>query len=46
MQNFIYPALFIPDEEEGGFVITFRDLPEAITQGESVEEGLIEAIDC
>lgn len=46
MQNFIYPATFTPDEAEGGFVVTFRDLPEAITQGETLEEALAEAMDC
>ena len=28
-----YPATLTPDEEDGGFVVTFRDVPEAITQG-------------
>ena len=34
-----YPALFKP-AEEGGFVVTFRDIPEAITQGESEAEAM------
>ncbi|MGH9661505.1 MAG: type II toxin-antitoxin system HicB family antitoxin [Bryobacteraceae bacterium] len=34
------------DKKDGGFVVTFRDLPEAITQGESLEEALAEAADC
>ena len=29
-----------PDEENGGFVVTFPDIPEAITQGETREEAL------
>lgn len=33
-----YPATFKP-AEEGGFVVTFRDIPEAITQGDSIEEA-------
>jgi antitoxin HicB len=33
-----YPALFEP-ASEGGFVVTFRDIPEAITQGETEEEA-------
>lgn len=33
-----YPARFEP-AEEGGFVVTFRDIPEAITQGESEAEA-------
>lgn len=31
--------------EEGGFVITFPDIPEAITQAEDEEEALLYAID-
>lgn len=32
-----YPALFTP--ETGGFVVTFRDIPEAITQGDTDAEA-------
>jgi hypothetical protein len=32
-----------PDKKEGGFVVTCRDLPEAITEGENVEEAPNEA---
>jgi len=39
-----YPAKFKP-AKEGGFVVTFRDIPEAITQGESVEDAVIQARD-
>ena len=39
-----YPAKFKP-AKEGGFVVTFRDIPEAITQGESVEDAMIRARD-
>ena len=46
MQSFIYPARLRPDSVDGGFVVTFADLPEAITQGEEVEEALREAADC
>ena len=45
MRAFAYPAV-LTAEEEGGFMVTFVDLPEAITQGESVEEALREASDC
>ena len=31
--------------EEGGFVVTFPDIPEAITQGEDVEDALLHAAD-
>lgn len=34
-----YPVKLSP-AEEGGFVVTFRDIPEAITQGDSQEEAL------
>jgi antitoxin HicB len=43
--HFIYPATLAPDPS-GGFVVTFRDWPEAITQGETLEEALLEAADC
>ncbi len=35
-----YPVVLTPDKEDGGFVVTFPDIPEAITQGETVEEAL------
>jgi antitoxin HicB len=35
-----FPVILTPDEEAGGFVVTFPDIPEAITQGESFEEAL------
>jgi len=34
-----YPAQFTP-QPEGGFVVTFRDIPEAITQGNTRQEAL------
>ncbi len=34
-----YPARFEP-AEEGGFVVTFPDLPEAITQGDDFDEAM------
>jgi len=43
--QFIYPATLTPDPT-GGFVVTFRDWPEAITQGDTLEEALLEAADC
>lgn len=39
-----YPAMFAPDED-GGFVVTFRDIPEAITQGDDFEEAMMMAKD-
>jgi len=35
-----FPVNLTPDEVDGGFVVTFHDIPEAITQGETVEEAL------
>ncbi len=46
MLRFTYAAQFSPDIDDGGFVITFRDLPEAISQGDTVEDCVIEAADC
>ncbi len=46
MLRFNYPAKFTPAKEDGGFVVTFRDLPEAITQGDNIRECLEEASDC
>jgi len=31
--DFNYPVTLTPDLEDGGFVVTFADLPEAVTQG-------------
>jgi antitoxin HicB len=39
-----YPARFDPDEK-GGFVVTFRDIPEAITQGDTEDEAATMAED-
>ena len=46
MRNFVYPAILTPDEQDGGFVVTFPDVPEAITQGEDVTDALQQAADC
>lgn len=43
--DFSYPATLVVDEIDGGLVVTFRDLPEAITQGEDVADALVEAAD-
>ena len=42
---FAFPAIFEPDIDEG-FTIAFPDLPEAITQGETMSQCLSEASDC
>lgn len=49
-REFVYPATLTPASDyapdETGFVVNFPDLPEAITQGETLEEALHEAADC
>jgi antitoxin HicB len=44
MNRFQYPVLLAP-AEEGGYVVTCRDLPELVTQGETVEDALEQAAD-
>lgn len=44
-REFLYPVMLTPDETDGGFVVTFPDLPEAITQGEDVPDALAQAAD-
>ncbi len=39
-----YPVTLTPDPD-GGFTVTFRDVPEAITEGDSREEALLRAED-
>src|SRR5437764_10848922 len=39
-----YPAKLSPDPD-GGFTVTFRDVPEAITEGDTREEALLRAED-
>ena len=35
-----YPVKLTADRESGGYVVTFPDIPEALTQGETVEEAM------
>ena len=42
---FMYPVTLTPDKTDGGFVVTFEDIPEAITQGETEAEALTAAQD-
>lgn len=44
MDRFEYPVL-LKAAEEGGFVVTCRDLPPLITQGEDREDALVQAAD-
>lgn len=41
-----YPARFLAEEAGKGFHARFRDLPEALTGGDSLEETRLEAADC
>jgi antitoxin HicB len=43
--EFSYPVTLTPEDADGGFVVTFQDLPEAITQGETAADALAEAAD-
>lgn len=38
-------AVRLEPEKEGGYVVTCRDLPEVVTQGDDIEEALAEASD-
>ena len=44
MLNLDYPV-HLETAEEGSFIVTFPDLPEAITQGEDEDEALLRAVD-
>jgi antitoxin HicB len=46
LQAFVYPARFEHGEKPGVLVITFRDVPEAITQGRDEKEAIWQAADC
>ena len=35
-----YPARFVKDKVSGGFVVTFPDVPEAITEGDTLSEAM------
>ena len=43
MLRFTYPMKLTRDRKDGGYVVNCRDLPEAITQGETVAKALSEA---
>lgn len=40
---FMYPVTLTRDKKNGGFVVTFADIPEAITQGDTIDEALAAA---
>lgn len=43
--QFNYPAKLIK-QKAGGYVVQFPDFPEAITQGDTISDALLEATDC
>jgi antitoxin HicB len=43
--RYVYPAA-VEQDEDGQYIVSFRDVPEALTSGETLEEALGEAIDC
>ncbi|MBI5922334.1 MAG: type II toxin-antitoxin system HicB family antitoxin [Betaproteobacteria bacterium] len=43
MQRFTYPVTLTADENDGGFVVTCRDVPEVVTQGETIEDAISSA---
>jgi len=46
MRTFAYPARFECGDKPGVLVISFRDVPEAITQGKGEKDALWQASDC
>ena len=46
MRTFVYPAKFERGDKSGVLVVTFRDVPEAITQGDGEKDALWQAADC
>lgn len=45
MKTYAYAATFEPSEREGGFTVTFADVPEAITEGNDMAEARAMAAD-
>lgn len=43
MQRFTYPVALAADDEDSGYVVTCRDVPEVVTQGETIEDAISEA---
>lgn len=46
MESFSYPVTLVKDKRDGGYAVTFKDIPEAITQGEDLDDALSQAADC
>ena len=45
MAQYVYPAVFHPDAEDGGFFISFPDLPGCMTEGHDMAEAFFMAQD-
>lgn len=45
MAEYVYPAVFHPNANDGSYTITFPDLPGCISEGESLENALYMAGD-
>ena len=45
MAQYVYPAVFHPDEKEGGYFVDFPDLPGCMTEGNDMKEALFMAQD-
>lgn len=45
MAKYVYPALLTPDAENGGYYVTFPDLPNCYTDGNDLAEALDNAND-
>ena len=45
VRDFSYPVVLTADDTDGGFVVSFPDLPEAITQGDDAGDALAQAAD-
>ena len=41
-----FTAVIEPDEEDGGYVVTFPGIPDLATQGETLAEARLMAEDC
>jgi antitoxin HicB len=46
VRTFVYPARFERGDKPGVLVVEFRDVPEAITQGNGERDALWQAADC
>ncbi|MBI4192231.1 MAG: type II toxin-antitoxin system HicB family antitoxin [Betaproteobacteria bacterium] len=41
--QFTYPIKLTRDRKDGGYVVSCRDIPEAITQGDTIEHAMADA---